>query len=268
MREWHARYPGTTSATFWYGTVDGDGRSSYAILVEDVALAGNAETVVDLACGDGYLLSLLADRFHHARLIGVDMTPEELALARERRLPDKVTLRTAHAEELPFDDAGAGAIVCHMAFMLFDDAQAVCRELARILRPGGIFAAVLGPAPGSSGLVQRFGALLHEAEDAEGLPRLDVGDPATFAEGSLRALFGSDTWSDLLVEDIQLRFEGTDEQVRATLLGMYNVARLSATGQRNLSARLAAEMLRRRTDGESVACLLGLRHLVAKRALE
>jgi SAM-dependent methyltransferase len=266
LREWHARYPGATSTAFGYGRVVDAGRSSYELLVDDVGALPHARSIVDLACGDGYLLAMLATRFPAAQLIGVDMTAEELELARARGLQDNVELVAAHAEALPLADASADAVVCHMAFMLFDDANGVVEELARVIRPGGMYAAVLGPAPGSSELLARFGALLHEAEAAENLPPLRVGDPATHAAESLRALFPASTWSEVRIDEIKLRFDGPDEQIRATLLSMYNVARLSPQGQNSLGRRLADEMSDRREAALSTECVMGLRHLVATRA--
>ncbi|MFY9662897.1 MAG: class I SAM-dependent methyltransferase [Candidatus Cybelea sp.] len=267
LRAWHARYPGAATSAFGYGRIAGDGRSSYELLADDVAGLPGVTTAIDLACGDGHLLALLAERLGSAELIGIDMTPEELGVARGRGLPERVRLLTARAEALPLSDASADAVVCHMALMLFDSAAGVVNELERVIRPGGIFAAVLGPAAGSSEFVARFGALLREAESSEKLPPLHVGDPATFAEDSLRELFASDAWSDVRLDQLQLRFEGTDDQIQTTLLSMYNVARLSDDGRAELTRRLEAEMLERRRAGQTTECTLGLRHLVAVRSL-
>jgi hypothetical protein len=133
-----------------------------------------------------------------------------------------------------------------------------------VIRPGGVFAAVLGPAPGNSELVARFGALLREAEAAEQLTPLQVGDRLTFAEDTLLAIFASDVWS-VRLERFALRFDGTDDQIQATLLAMYNVARLSDDGRAELSQRLKDEMLERRQTGQTTECVLNLRHLVAVR---
>lgn len=264
LRAWHARYAGAASSAFGYGRTGDDARSSYDLLVDDAAALPHLASAVDLACGDGYLLELLARRLPSAQIIGIDMVPEELAIARNRGLPESVRLVIARAEALPLPDASADAVVCHMALMLFDDARSVVNELARVIRPDGIFAAVLGPAPGNSEFVVRFGALLREAEAAEQLPPLQVGDPRTFAQDSLLAIFASDVWS-VRLEQFALRFEGTDEQIQATLLAMYNVARLSENGRAKLSQRLKDEMLERRQTGQTTECVLNLRHLVAVR---
>jgi SAM-dependent methyltransferase len=266
LRAWHARYPGAASSAFGYGRIADDGRSSYELLVDDVAGLPRVTTAIDLGCGDGHLLALLAQRLQSAELIGIDMTPEELGVARERGFPERVRLLTAQAEALPLNDASSDAIACHMALMLFDNAGTVVNQLERVIRPGGIFAAVLGPGARNSEFVARFGALLREAESTERLTPLQVGDPATFAEDSLRALFANDAWSDVRIDQLQLRFEGTDDQIQATLLSMYNVARLSDDGRAQLTRRLKAEMLERRRASQATECTLGLRHLVAVRS--
>jgi len=225
-----------------------------------------SQGAVDLACGDGYLLELLATRLPSAKLIGVDMSAEELQLARERLRGKNVEFVNARVEALPLDDASVEAALCHMALMLFDDAPAVVAELARVIRPGGTFAAMLGPAPGNSELFKRFGGLLHEAVTAESLPPLEAGDRATFEEDSLRALFGGDVWIDVRLENVRVLFDGPDERVQTTLLSMYDVARLSSEGQAELARRLAAEIKERRAVGAPVECVLGMRHLVARRA--
>jgi SAM-dependent methyltransferase len=266
LRAWHARYPGASSAAFGYGRVGDAGVSSYSLLVDDVAALRDVRTVVDIACGDGHLLALLAARLPSAQVIGVDMSPEELNAARARRLSENVQLVSARADALPSGDASVDAVVCHMALMLFDDARSVVDELARVIRPGGILAAVLGPASGNSELFARFIAMLREVEVAEQLPRLRVGDPATFADDSLRALFADDAWSEVSVERFGLRLDGTDEQIQTSLLGMYNIARLSDEGRAELASRLKAEMTERHEAGRSTECVLVLRHLVAVRA--
>lgn len=265
LGEWHARYAGATSAAFWYGRIANDGRSSYALLVADAARLAEPKTVIDLACGDGYLLALLSERMPSSQLIGIDLSPEELELALQREFPQNVRLLIGSAESLPLADASADAILCHMAFMLFENARGVVEELARVLRPGGTFAAILGPAPGRSELVARFGAFLHDAEEAENLPPLHVGDTTTYLPDSLRGLFASDAWNALRIDDVRLRFEGSNEQIQATLLGMYNVARLSEKGRDRLAIRLATELRERREKGASTECTLGLRHLVVTR---
>ncbi len=95
VRQFHARYAGAATRVFGTGRTPG-GAASYDLLVREVVGAD----VLDLGCGDG---SLLARMPTGLRLTGVDMSPEELAAARDRDLP--ATFIEARAQALPLADA-------------------------------------------------------------------------------------------------------------------------------------------------------------------
>ena len=50
-----------------------------------------------------------------------------------------VVWRSADVMDLPFDDASFDAVVCQFGAMFFPDRSAAFAEVARVLRPGGIF---------------------------------------------------------------------------------------------------------------------------------
>ncbi|HEX4012832.1 MAG TPA: class I SAM-dependent methyltransferase [Candidatus Cybelea sp.] len=265
LREWHSRFAGATSRTFKYGRVEGTRGSSYDLLVDDIASLPDADHIVDLACGDGYLIELLTGRMPDAAITGVDLSEQELNLARKRRLGERVALVIAPAVALPLANGSAAAVVSHLALMLFEDARAVIREMARVLRPRGVFAAVLGPAAGTSPMVADFLRDLREIEAAENLPPLRIGDSSTYSVESLKELFSDDEWSSIEVSDVRVRFDGPGEQAESMLLAMYNVARLSNTGRVDLARRLRQAISNARLAGESLECVLGSRHIVARR---
>jgi SAM-dependent methyltransferase len=264
LQRWHARFPGATTKQFAPATIPGLGRSSYELLVDDLGSLPHLSSVLDVACGDGYLLERVGERFAATQLIGIDASLEELALARARSGVSKFQLIEGLADAMPFEKAVFDAVTCHMALMLFDDARAVVHEIARVVRPGGIFAAVLGPAPGASEAVKRFGRKLNEVERANGLAPLDIGDPAV-QSGGLRGVFESEEWSSLSLDMIALRFDGND-RVREMLMGMYNTVRLSENSRQELDEHLSEEFKRTSEQDVPTAWTLGLCHLVARRA--
>jgi SAM-dependent methyltransferase len=264
LQRWHARFPGGTAKQFAAAEIEGHGRSSYELLVDDLEGPSQLTALLDVACGDGYLLERIAERFPATELIGIDASPEELALARRRSMISKFQLVEGRADAMPFKNSAFGAATCHMALMLFDDARAVVHEIARVVRPGGMFAAVLGPAPGASEAVKRFGRKLNEVEQANGLAPLDIGDPAV-QSGGLRGVFDSEEWSSVSLDMVALRFDG-DERVREMLMGMYNTARLSENSRQELDGHLADEFKRASEQDVPTAWTLGLCHLVAHRA--
>ena len=129
---------------------------------EDLALAGEANlglgcgnplalaeiqpgmTVLDLGSGAGFDAFLAWRRVGPTgRVIGVDMTDEMLALARENAKnlgATNVEFRKGTIEQMPVEDASVDLVISNCVVNLSADKPAVFRELARVLKPGGRFA--------------------------------------------------------------------------------------------------------------------------------
>jgi arsenite methyltransferase len=99
------------------------------------------ETVLDLGSGAGFDAFLAAREVGPSgRVIGVDMTPEMLARARdnaERAGHGNVEFREGRIEALPLEDASVDVVISNCVINLVPDKGAVYREIARVLRPGG-----------------------------------------------------------------------------------------------------------------------------------
>ena len=129
---------------------------------EDLALAGDGNlglgcgnplalaeikpgmTVLDLGSGAGFD-ALLAWRQvgTSGRVIGVDMTDDMLARARENAAKleaHNVEFRKGHIERLPVEDNSIDFVISNCVINLSPDKPAVFREIQRVLRPGGRFA--------------------------------------------------------------------------------------------------------------------------------
>jgi SAM-dependent methyltransferase len=105
-------------------------------------------TVLDLGCGAG-LDSLIAARRTGptGRVIGVDFSDSMLARARRAAAEagaDNVDLRLGDAESLPVETGSIDVALVNGIFNLNPARDAVFRELARVMRPGGaVYAAEL-----------------------------------------------------------------------------------------------------------------------------
>jgi arsenite methyltransferase len=99
------------------------------------------ETVVDLGSGGGFDCFLAARKVGESgRVIGVDMTPDMVAKARENaRKGDysNVTFRLGEIEHLPVEDGSADVIISNCVINLSPEKLYVFRETFRILKPGG-----------------------------------------------------------------------------------------------------------------------------------
>jgi demethylmenaquinone methyltransferase/2-methoxy-6-polyprenyl-1,4-benzoquinol methylase len=99
--------------------------------------------VLDVACGPGGVSLQLAERTR-ADVVGVDLTIEMLRQGQrnvaERDLGDRVRLIAGRGEQLPFPDATFDALTFTYLLRYVDDPEATLRELARVVKPGGVLA--------------------------------------------------------------------------------------------------------------------------------
>jgi ubiquinone/menaquinone biosynthesis C-methylase UbiE len=96
--------------------------------------------VLDVGCGHGRSLRLLAEAFRPERIIAVDRDSGVLANARSRGLEigAKVTLVQGDCAWLPLEDCSVDLIFCHQTFHHLVDQAASLREFYRVLRPAGL----------------------------------------------------------------------------------------------------------------------------------
>jgi 23S rRNA-/tRNA-specific pseudouridylate synthase/SAM-dependent methyltransferase len=143
------------SVAEWYDALVEDEKSDH---FQDVIMPGalrllrpaRGMRILDVACGQGALARQIAQL--DAEVVGMDASPRLIASAKKRT--DEVGLRAAFevgdarqlgsmqqslgATERPFD-----AIVCSMALMNLDPLEPVIRGCASVLKPGGVFVAVI-----------------------------------------------------------------------------------------------------------------------------
>ena len=107
-------------------------------------------TVLDLGCGSGrdvYLLSRLVGE--HGRVIGIDMTPEQLAIAREhapwhaarygysRSNVEFIEGRIEDLSSCGIADGSVDVVVSNCVLNLSPEKPRVFGEILRVLKPGG-----------------------------------------------------------------------------------------------------------------------------------
>jgi SAM-dependent methyltransferase len=103
------------------------------------------ETVVDLGCGGGLDVFLAAAKVRpEGRAIGIDMTPEMIERARRNAAKgvdgkpySNVEFHLAMIDKLPLAAGSVDCVISNCVINLAPDKQAVFREIARVLKPGG-----------------------------------------------------------------------------------------------------------------------------------
>lgn len=98
--------------------------------------------LLDVACGNGRFLAQVLAAFPRMPAMGLDLSPAYCAEARTRLAPwSQVEIATGAAEHAPFEDASFDAVTCVYLFHELPPRvrRDVAREIARVLKPGGVF---------------------------------------------------------------------------------------------------------------------------------
>jgi ubiquinone/menaquinone biosynthesis C-methylase UbiE len=124
---------------------------TYSRLKLEQVLTGYLDTLpdgarlLDVGCGTGNLLGRLGGRF---RCAGCDPAAE--MLERARAASPGADLRQASAEALPYEDEQFDAALLIEVVRYLDDPRPALRELARVLRPGGLALVTFAPLGSTS----------------------------------------------------------------------------------------------------------------------
>jgi SAM-dependent methyltransferase len=118
-------------------------------LLDGLALRGD-ETLLDVGCGRGLLLVGAARRLPDGLAVGVDVWSARdqagnsreatLRAAQAEGVGDRVEVVDGDMRALPFDDASFDCVISSIAIHNLAeeaDRETACREIVRVLRPGG-----------------------------------------------------------------------------------------------------------------------------------
>jgi ubiquinone/menaquinone biosynthesis C-methylase UbiE len=143
-----------------------------ALVPKAEELAGRDQRRVayaDIACGTGAFLLDVRKAFPRLPALAIDLSEAYLREAQGRfgRRP-RLQPVLAKAESLPLPEASLDLATCVYLFHELppDVRRDVAREIARVVKPGGLFVLVdslqTGDAPAYDGLLELFPALFHE----------------------------------------------------------------------------------------------------------
>lgn len=106
---------------------------------DEVVGSWHGKTVLDLGCGGGFMSEPLARR--GATVIGVDPTEAAIDAARAHAGEEGLAIdyRVGSGEAIPLADHSVDCVVCVDVLEHVADIDLVLDEIARVLRPGGLF---------------------------------------------------------------------------------------------------------------------------------
>jgi len=96
------------------------------------------DSVLDIACGFGN--TAITARRVGAEVIGLDITPELLAFAKEEEIiagVSDIEWREGNAENLPFEDESFDVVLSTFGHMFAPNQQSTSKEMLRVLKKGG-----------------------------------------------------------------------------------------------------------------------------------
>ncbi|MEM9223827.1 MAG: class I SAM-dependent methyltransferase [Pseudomonadota bacterium] len=232
---------------------DDAGRTSYDWLAE---LLGEGvrgrQRILDLACGSGPLLSVCADRQPHCDLVGIDMSLDELSLARTRLGPRPVTLHHAMAQDMPMvETESVDVVLCHWALTLMAPLEPVLSEVARVLRRGGLFAAIVdGPpdiAPGYTAVDDTIFEAVARVAPLYG--SVDLGDPRVRNANTLRSLARSAfPEAEICIEPSVMKLKGPPQELASEALGFFYASFVLAPEHRAILLEELSSQFERRLE--------------------
>lgn len=125
------------------GFLSPGGTAAVDQVVDGIDLRG--KTVLDIGCGSGGVTLHLVETFEPARIIGIDVEVPVLEHARRRAekrgLVGIVDFQQVTPGRLPFEDGTFDVVFSKDAIVHIPDKETLFRDLFRVLRPGGWFAA-------------------------------------------------------------------------------------------------------------------------------
>ena len=194
---------------------------TYEVALARVRLE-RGQRVLDIGCGVGAFLRLVADR--GARAFGLDAAETLLEVARTR-LPD-ADLRVGDMEALPYEDDSFDLVTGFNSFFFANDFVAALREAGRVAKPGApVIIQVWGPherndLEAMKEIVRPF----MPPRPADAPPEPDYSEPGVLEEIATQAgltpenAFDS-TWSYEYPDEVTLRRALVAPAGIATLVG-------------------------------------------------
>ncbi len=120
--------PGISRENYWY--------ARHVVAYESALPLARDRHVIDVGCGEGYGCAMLGAVA--GRVLGIDISPEVVAHARERYGRETVSFEVMDVNRLQVPDASFDLAVSFQVVEHLVDESGYFSELARVLKPGGV----------------------------------------------------------------------------------------------------------------------------------
>ena len=169
-------------------------------------------TWLDLGAGTGVLTQIICQEASPARVLGVDLSEDYIAFARQRLHDERVEFRVSDADDLAFEAPQFDVAVAGLVLNFLSAPEQAVKSMAYAVRQGGIVAAYVWDYSGQMEMMRHFwDAAIHVDSSAR---EMDAGQRFTICKpDNLRSLFQSvDLMAvDVMPIDIETRFKDFDD---------------------------------------------------------
>ena len=217
-------------------------------------------SLIDVACGTGIVARVGRERLGpSARIVGVDVAPPMLALARS--IDATIDFREGNASALPVgEDESYSLLTCHQGLQFFPDKAAAVREMRRVLAPNARVAIGCWRPLQDNPAILEFHKVAEQHTGAIVDSRHSLG--SSDALGALLVDNGfQDVHVDAFTHDVRFSDGGLFARLNAmAVIGMTDTGKaMDESAQAQLAGRIAAEsrevIARFTKDGEFVFSL-------------
>jgi SAM-dependent methyltransferase len=217
----------------------------FAPVVENVVRRSElkaGQRVLDLGTGTGSVAMRAAALVGPSgRVTGVDISPEMLAVTRQRLAESgqsNVDLREGRAEQLPAGDGTFDTLLASLSLMYVIDRGAAAREIRRVLGPGGRFVAAVWAAAEQCDIVlfQQTAGKFAPTPPVPGVGPGALADPTGFVAQLADAGITAD------VETEELGFDFPDFELAWEVLAGVTTAQLAPERRQEAKEAVQAVM--------------------------
>jgi len=155
--------------------------------------------LLDCGCGPGSITAGLAAAVSPGECIGIDISPDRIAVARQTHVSDaNLRFEVADVESLPFDDADFDAAFLHTVLQHVNPSAAIA-QCARVLRPDGVIG--ISDADFGGSLIFPSNPALEKSLNLMARLR-EVGNGSPFVGRSLGVLLDSSGFTSVRISAV------------------------------------------------------------------
>ncbi|WP_019170706.1 class I SAM-dependent methyltransferase [Pseudaminobacter salicylatoxidans] len=190
-----------------YDQIMGRWSRKLAPLFIDFAGIADGERVLDVGCGTGSLAFALSRFPGLGEITAIDFSPVFVEAVTRRNTDPRITVRQADACALPFEDGAFDRAFALLVLHFVPDPGKAISEMRRVVRPGGMVAAVvwdhLGGMPGMRMMVDTVAAL---GEPGRQLRSLYCFQPM-MQPGEMKRAFVEQGLADVTETELMIRMD-------------------------------------------------------------